>query len=85
MRSISYRSRMRLKKGAKIGLAILAVLLLAVILFAVYLGRFVVYTPDGARLDFGRNTARDVELPPESDATRTPARTPKTCIIVLLS
>ena len=72
MRSISYRAKMRLRKGAKIGLAILAVLILAVVLFAIYLGRFVVYTPDGAHLDFGRNTARDVELPPESAAPANP-------------
>ena len=72
MRSISYRSKVRLRKGLKLALAILAVLILTVVLFAVYLGRFVVYTPDGARLDFGRNTARDVELPADSAAPVNP-------------
>ncbi len=51
-----------MRKGLKLGLIVLAALILAVILFAIYLGRFVVYTPDGVRLDFGRNTARDVVL-----------------------
>lgn len=78
MRSISYRARARLRKGAKIALAVLAALLLAVVLFAVYLGRFVVYTPEGARLDFGRNTARDVELP-STDSASSPA--PETVVI----
>ncbi|MBR3076456.1 MAG: hypothetical protein IKH07_00860 [Oscillospiraceae bacterium] len=70
MRSLSYRSRTRLKKGLKLVLAGLGALLLLVLLFAVFLGRYVVYTPEGARLDFKRNTARDVELP---DAQPTPS------------
>ena len=65
MRTLSYRARARLRKGLKIGLAVLAGLALCLVLFAVYLGRFVVYTPEGARLDFGRNTARDVTLTTE--------------------
>ena len=70
LRTISYRSKARLRKGLKILLAVLAALALCLILFAVYLGRYVVYTPDGVRLDFGRNTARDVTLdtgPRETD------------------
>ena len=70
MRTISYRSKARLKKGVKILLAVLAALLLCLILFAVYLGRYVVYTPNGARLDFGRNTARDVAPETAAQATR---------------
>ncbi len=70
MRSLSYRSRTRLKKGLKLVLAGLGALLLLALLFAVFLGRYVVYTPEGARLDFKRNTARDVELP---DAQPTPS------------
>ena len=73
LRSISYRTKARLRKGLRIGLLVLAGLLLCVALFAVYLGRFVVYSPEGARLDFGRNTARDVELPSESPAPSLPA------------
>ena len=63
MRSISYRTRMRMRKGLKIGLIVLGALLLALILFAVYLGRYVVYTPEGVRLDFGRDTSLDIVLP----------------------
>ena len=62
LRTISYRSKARLRKGLKILLAVLAALALCLILFAVYLGRYVVYTPEGVRLDFGRNTAQDVTL-----------------------
>lgn len=72
MRSISYRTKTRLRKGLKIALAVLGVLVLALILFAVYLGRFVVYTPEGARLDFGRNTARDVTVPTGNSAVEFP-------------
>ena len=68
MRSISYRAKVRLRRGLKIVLALLGVLLLALILFAVYLGRYVVYTPEGVRLDFGRDSSLDVELPTGSSA-----------------
>ena len=71
MRSLSYRAKARIRKGVKLALAVLAVLLLCLVLFTVYLGRFVVYTPDGVRLDFDRNTARDVTVP--SDSTAAPA------------
>ena len=64
-----------MRKGLKIGLAVLAVLVLCVILFAVYLGRYVVYTPDGVRLDFGRNTSRDVDLTTEAPAPAGPTET----------
>lgn len=67
MRSISYRSRQRLRKGLKIGLIVAGALLLLLILTVVYLGRYVVYTPDGARLDFGRSTAKDVDLPAQTE------------------
>ncbi len=70
LRSISYRARARIRKGARIALIVLAALLLILILFAVYLGRFVVYTPDGVRLDFGRDTSRDVII-----TTQTPSYT----------
>ena len=68
MRSISYRARIRICRFLKLALALLGVLLLALILFAVYLGRFVVYSPDGVRLDFGRDTSRDVAQ--QSDSTQ---------------
>ena len=71
LRTISYRSKARLRKGLKIGLAVLAALALCLILFAVYLGRYVVYTPEGVRLDFGRNTAQDVTLETGAQDSRT--------------
>ena len=57
MRSLSYRGKRRLKKTARTLLILAAFLVLLVILAVIYLGRYVVYTPDGAYLDFGRNTA----------------------------
>ena len=66
MRSISYRTKTRMRKGMKIFLALAAILLLGMILFAVYLERFIVYTPEGAHLDFDRNTSRDVTVPTDS-------------------
>lgn len=63
MRSISYRTKARMQKGMKVFLAVAAILLLGLILFAVYLERFLVYTPDGAHFDFDRNTSRDVTVP----------------------
>lgn len=66
MRTLSYRTKARMRKGLKVFLALAAILLLAVILFAVYLGRFVVFTPEGVRLDFERNTSRDVAVPTQS-------------------
>ena len=72
LRIISYRSKTRLRKGLMILLAVLGALLLCLILFAVYLGRYVVYTPEGARLDFGRNTARDVTSDTGARATLPP-------------
>ena len=77
LRTISYRSKARLRKGLKILLAVLAALVLCLILFAVYLGRYVVYTPEGVRLDFGRNTARDVDLETGPQATQTPLESVK--------
>ena len=73
MRSISYRARARICKALKIALAILGILLLALILFAVYLGRYVVYTPNGVRLDFGRDTSLDVALQSDSTQPTAPA------------
>ena len=72
MRTLSYRSKTRLKKALKLGLAVLGALLLLTLLFAVFLSRYVVYTPEGARLDFKRNTARDVELPTDRAAPPAP-------------
>ena len=60
MRSISYRAKTRWKKGIQISLLLLGLLLLLVVLAVIYLGRFVVYTPDGVRLDFGRDSSRDI-------------------------
>lgn len=72
MRSISYRARARWRKGLTVGLFVLALLLLASVLFVVYLGRFVVYTPDGARLDFGRDSSRDLAVESSVPVTTAP-------------
>ena len=64
MRQLSYRTNHRLRKGIKILLILAAALILLLVLAVVYLGRFVVYTRDGAYLDFGRNTAKEAETSP---------------------
>ena len=71
MRSVSYRSRQRIRKGVKIGLIVLAFVLLLLALTVIFMGRFVVYTPEGARLDFGRSTAKDVTVPKDSAGQET--------------
>ena len=48
----------------KVLLIAAAAALLLVLIAVVYLGRYVVYTPDGAYLDFGRNTALPAETTP---------------------
>lgn len=54
MRKVSFRSKQRLRYFG-IGTAIaLGVLVIAAICLVVYLQRFVVYTPDGAHLDFSQ-------------------------------
>lgn len=53
MRIVSYRNRQRLRKLLiALGIA-LAVLLIAAICIVIYLQRYIVYTRDGAHLDFG--------------------------------
>lgn len=77
MRSISYRTRVRLRKGLKIGLIVLGALLLALLLFAIYLGRYMVYTPEGVKLDFKRDSSLDVSLPTgETRSDDTPESVP---------
>ncbi|MBR6413124.1 MAG: hypothetical protein IKS21_00755 [Oscillospiraceae bacterium] len=75
MRSISYRARARWRKGLTVGLFAMALLLLAGVLFVIYLGRFVVYTPSGARLDFGRDSSRDVVIEATESAPTVPLET----------
>lgn len=52
LRSISYRAKLRLRKLLKISLIVLSVLLVCSIVGFVYLQRFLVYSPDGVRIDF---------------------------------
>lgn len=66
MRTLSYRTKQRMRKGTRLLLLGLVVLLAILILTVVYMGRFVVYGPDGAYLDFNRSTYRDAELPTTS-------------------
>ena len=71
MRSISYRAKARIKTGFKVLLACIAGAILLVILLTVYLGRFVVYGPDGAHLDFsGYRPADEISTAPETEEAR---------------
>ena len=56
MRKLSYRHRRRLKRAAKwIGIVFLILAVLTVF-FLIYLQRYVVYTSEGAKLDFEHST-----------------------------
>lgn len=66
MRSISYRAKLRLRKILKISLIVLSVLLIVSIVGFVYLQRFLVYTPDGVRLDFSQS--EEPKTPAGTDA-----------------
>ena len=48
----TYRTRQFLRKFLQVLLVLLMLLALALVFFAVWLRRYVVYTPDGVRLDF---------------------------------
>lgn len=70
MRSISYRAKLRLRKLLKVSLIVLSVLLVLSIVMFVYLQRFLVYSPDGVRLDFDRSQE---ELRPQNSGDQTNA------------
>ncbi len=70
---MSYRSKVRLRKGVKIGLICLACVLGLLVILAIYLGRYVVYADGRAYFDFGRDTSLNVNVPPTADpASLTP-------------
>lgn len=67
MRYLSYRSRVRLRNGLIGGLiAVLTLAVLGVCGF-LYMARYIVYTPEGARLDFssGGDSLPDLSFQPE--------------------
>ncbi len=67
MRKLSYRHKVKLKKGLKVlGLTLLILALLSAFLL-IYMQRYIVYTSDGARLDFSRSTL-DIPLNTEEEA-----------------
>ena len=67
MRSMSYRSQQRLRKGIKISLICMACILGLLLILAKYLGRYVVYADGRAYFDFGRDTSRSIEVPATVD------------------
>ena len=77
MRSLSYRTKRRVGRLGKTLLVFAAILALLLVAAVVYLGRFVVYTPDGAHLDFGRNTALDSPAAPTGPSGAPPVESAK--------
>lgn len=83
MRIFSYRNKLRLRSFLMTLLVALAVLAAFAVGIFLYLQRYIVYTPDGAHLDFGSRaestgkTAQDMPLNPEfvieSSASSAPA------------
>ena len=55
MRFVSYRNRQRIRKLLIVLAIVLAALAVAAVCVVVYLQRYIVYTRDGARLDFGHS------------------------------
>ena len=76
MRYFSYRNKMRLRTALITLLITLAVLAVIAIGVFVYLQRYVVYTPDGAHLDFstrpGAGTPNDSPVNPNFDVEESP-------------
>lgn len=60
MRYISYRNRIRLRSGLIAALILVVVLAAAGIGIFLYLARYIVYTPDGARLDFSAGDTKSL-------------------------
>lgn len=69
----SYRTRQLLRKLLHVLLVLLLLLAVALVCFAVWLRRFVVYTPDGVRLDLSVGSAPSAgklpSRPPQMDVT----------------
>ena len=66
MITFSYRTKQRFRKILWALLLVVVIAAALLILTVVFMERFVVYTQDGAYLDFGRSTYRDRDLPPET-------------------
>lgn len=72
MRRITYRQKLYLKKTLKILGILLAVVVIGVVVFLQCVERYVVYTADGAVIDYSRS-AQDLQVVPQ---TPTAATTP---------
>lgn len=55
MRSVSYRTKLRLRKIFKVSILVLSVIFICVVVALIYLQRFIVYTPDGIKIDFSQS------------------------------
>lgn len=72
MRSITYRQKLRLKKGLKLFFLVIAITAVLLIAFVLFVGRYVVYTADGIRIDYSRNAANLTAQPQaKADAAET--------------
>lgn len=70
--SLTYRTKRRLQRAGLIGAILLLVLILVVFCWVIWLERYVVYTSDGAKLDFELSAnpgAGQVALPPSAGET----------------
>ncbi len=66
MITLSYRTKQRFRRTLRVLLLSVVIIAVLLMLTVVFMGRYVVYTQDGAHLDFGRSTYRDLDLPPET-------------------
>ena len=72
MRKLSYRSRLRLRRILKRAALVLVILIALAVCTLVYLQRYVVYTTDGAHLDFSRSNESIETAEPDAAESELP-------------
>lgn len=78
MRSISYRTKLRLRKILKISALVAVIVIAILVVMFVYLKRYVIYTPDGVVID----PSVDQNAPISADVTEKPSGTLEDVTIV---
>lgn len=72
MQRITYRQKLFLKRTVKVLLILLAILIIGLLIFLQYVERYVIYTADGAVIDYNRSSQKLVVVPQQT-ATTPPA------------
>ena len=72
MLKLSYRNKLRLRKGLKTGLILLLIFVFLAAFYLLYLQRYVVYQRDGVHFDFSRTSEEIAPADPEAEQQDTP-------------